>query len=392
MSPVAALVGSKLRIARNQIASVRNESKLKVGVVSIAATLLWAGAYYAFYEGFLWLRAFGIDPSGAALSLGDIIMARLLSVFSLALFLMLIFSNVLIAYSTLYRSREVGFLLQAPVSIRALFLARFVECIAFSSWATAFLGSPLILAYGITTDAPWPFYLAAAAFYVPYVTVPAAFGAIILLLLVRVLPRLPRGTLIAAAALAVGGLFLYLRARLSAVELSEDTFLPTVLDAMHRTQSPLLPSYWASRGVLDAAEAHYASCLFHFAVLTANALMFTWVAAETAQRLFYRGWTGLIGNPRRRKRPPGQRLLGRLEGALGALKEPQRALVIKDIRLFWRDPAQWSQFVVFFGIMAIYVANLRNRWPQAQQEVYRSWIVCLNIGACTLILATLTSR
>ena len=42
--------------------------------------------------------------------------------------------------------------------------------------------------------------------------------------------------------------------------------------------------------------------------------------------------------------------------------------------------------------MAVYIANLRNTWSQMYSEVYRSWIACLNIGACTLILATLTSR
>ncbi|MCP4639762.1 MAG: hypothetical protein GY851_04985, partial [bacterium] len=63
MNHAAVLIAAKLRIARNQTASVRHESKLKVGVVSVAAVLLWIGAFYAFYRGFLWLRAFGIDPT-----------------------------------------------------------------------------------------------------------------------------------------------------------------------------------------------------------------------------------------------------------------------------------------------------------------------------------------
>ncbi|MDZ4861534.1 MAG: hypothetical protein SGI88_21385, partial [Candidatus Hydrogenedentes bacterium] len=66
--------------------------------------------------------------------------------------------------------------------------------------------------------------------------------------------------------------------------------------------------------------------------------------------------------------------------------------VTKDIKLFWRDPAQWSQFVIFFGIMAVYIASLRDRPVAMESAFWRTWIVCLNIGACTLILATLTSR
>ena len=43
-------------------------------------------------------------------------------------------------------------------------------------------------------------------------------------------------------------------------------------------------------------------------------------------------------------------------------------------------------------LMAIYFANLRNTSRYYEQEFWRSWIACLNVGAVTLILATLTSR
>jgi ABC-2 type transport system permease protein len=48
--------------------------------------------------------------------------------------------------------------------------------------------------------------------------------------------------------------------------------------------------------------------------------------------------------------------------------------------------------VIFFGIMALYVASLKDRASAFETPLYRNWIVCLNIAACTLILATLTSR
>ena len=392
MTRFHALIWAKLRIARNQIASVRTESKLKVGVVSIAAVLLWIAAFFGFYAGFAWLRSFGIDTTGSFLSLGDIVMTRLLSVLSLALFFMLVFSNTLISFSTVYRSREVAHLLQAPLPIRTFFIARLIECVSFSSWASAYLGSPLILAYGITTDAPWPFYVAAAAFYLPFVTIPAALGALITLVLVRIFPRLPRGSMIVLAGIALVLLFHYLRIHLNAVKLTDETFLLTVLDAMGQTQSPLMPSYWAARGVLDAADTNYGSCIYYFLLLLSNALMLTWVASEVAHRIFYPGWSLLMSGGQRLKKPPGQGVFGLIDRPLKILREPTRSLVSKDIRLFWRDPVQWSQFIIFFGIMALYIANLRNRWTDMQSDMFRNWVVCLNIGACTLICATLTSR
>ena len=392
MSAFTAILDAKTRIAGHQLASVRHESKLKIGVISVSALGLWVGAFAFFMEAFQWIINF--DRSlGGEFGFADILMVRLLSLFALSVFLLLIFSNTLVSFATLYRAHEVAFLLHAPMSFREFFYARFFECVLFSSWSLAYLGSPLMLAYGIKTGAsPW-FYGATIVFFLPYIAVPAAIGSLITLVLVRIFPMLRLRTMILLGVLAVLLLFVYIRGILIKTEIRDDAmFVSVFLDATARFQSPFLPSHWASQGVLAWAKADLREGCFYFLLLLANAAMVVWAAGETAQRLFYPGWSILRGQDRQRIKREGRGLLGRLDGLLGFLKEPARALVIKDIRLFWRDPTQWSQFVIFFGIMAVYFANLRNTSRYYEQEFWRSWIACLNVGAVTLILATLTSR
>lgn len=386
------ILWSKSRISAHNLAAIRHESKLKIGVVSIAGILLWFAILVAFLQGFLFLQTFEPNVDPEALSIGDVLMSRLLSVFALALFFMLIFSNVLIAYSTMYRAREVQYLLQAPVGLRTFFLSRFIECVSFSSWASAFLGSPLIIAYGITTDAHWAYYVAGVIFYVPFVTVPAAIGAFITMVLVRVFPGLPRLVLFLLAGGVLVALFAYLRQVFSAARLTDDSFLNIVLQTSAQTQSPFMPSYWAAQGVLYAAEANFAESSFLFLLLLANAMFFTLIAAEAATHLFMPGFSAIMGSDQNRARPLGRGILGRLDGWLRFLRDPMRPLVVKDIRLFWRDTTQWTQFVIFFGIMAVYIANLGNRNMTIHSEAYRSWIAGLNSASCSLILASLTSR
>ncbi len=396
MGPLGAFFRAKLRMARHSVASVRRESKLKVAVVSIATVLLWVGAYGAFHAGFHWLQHIDVGVSNDIMNIGEIVMLRLLSVFALALFLMLIFSNILISFSTLYRAQETSYLLQTPLSHRELFLGRFAECVVFSSWASAFLGSPLILAYGRITGAPLAFYFAALAVYIPFVTVPAALGAIFTISLVRVYPRLPRGALAVAAALLAAGLAFYLRDTFNTARMAEDTYFQSkALSAFGaistQTQSPWLPSHWAAQSLILVSRGQYADGLFYILLLLSNALLIVWLASELAQRMYYPGWASLAGRERKRLRWFTFGVLGHTERLMAWAPQPARALIVKDIKLFWREPAQWLQFIIFFGIMAVYIAGLRN------QEVpgapyYRSWIACMNIGACTLILATLTSR
>ncbi len=394
MTALRAILRAKARMGAHAMSALRHESWLKIGVVGSAAIVLWFGALYGFAAGFYWLRSEGFsgEPPEDAITLAEILMARLLAIFALALFFMLTFSNVLIAFSTMYKAREVQYLLQAPIGFRTFFLARFAECVSFSSWASAYLGTPLLLAYGYTTSAHWGYYFAAVVFYIPFVAIPAAIGSILTFVLARIFPRLPRVMLFVLAAAALGGLFVYLRQNFSVQRLAESSLERLILQTTVQTQSPLLPSSWAAEGVLAAAAGNYAKVMFLWLLLVANALMAVWIAAEAAHWLFLPGFSAILGADRTSKHPIGRGILGRLDSALGFVRNPTRALVVKDIRLFWRDPIQWTQFFIFFGLMAAYIANLGNRSMELASPAYRSWVASLNSGACALILASLTSR
>jgi ABC-2 type transport system permease protein len=66
--------------------------------------------------------------------------------------------------------------------------------------------------------------------------------------------------------------------------------------------------------------------------------------------------------------------------------------VLKDVRIFWRDPTQWIQFMIFFGLLCIYVINLRNVDFNFESRFWETMISYLNLGASALTLSTLTTR
>jgi ABC-2 type transport system permease protein len=87
---------------------------------------------------------------------------------------------------------------------------------------------------------------------------------------------------------------------------------------------------------------------------------------------------------------------GGVERAVGAIfwwiSPDVRALVVKDIRLFWRDTTQWGQTLVLFGLLAVYILNLRHFSHQLTNPFWIHLVSHLNLGACALNLATLTTR
>jgi ABC-2 type transport system permease protein len=79
-------------------------------------------------------------------------------------------------------------------------------------------------------------------------------------------------------------------------------------------------------------------------------------------------------------------------GLFRFIKPDLRALLLKDARTFWRDTTQWGQSVMLFGLLGVYVINLRHFTHQLSNPFWINLISYLNLGACSLNLATVTTR
>ena len=69
-----------------------------------------------------------------------------------------------------------------------------------------------------------------------------------------------------------------------------------------------------------------------------------------------------------------------------------RLIVIKDVKSFIRDPVQWTQFLIFFGLLGIYFFNLRTFAYEERNPAWKNLIAQMNVLATSLTLATFASR
>ena len=83
--------------------------------------------------------------------------------------------------------------------------------------------------------------------------------------------------------------------------------------------------------------------------------------------------------------------LDRLLATLG-LRPETRAHVAKDLRLFFRDTTQWAQTALLFGLLAVYVLNLRQFTRRMDVPFWLNAVSYLNLGACALNVATISTR
>jgi ABC-2 type transport system permease protein len=189
----------------------------------------------------------------------------------------------------------------------------------------------------------------------------------------------------------LAAVFSFFHAQVRNPEFREVVDLSAALRLTAQADSPFLPSFWLANGIVAGAHGAASETGFEFLLLLANALLLVWLAGEAAQRLFHTGWSALASaghTARRAARTRGDPLAWLLRPVAG----PARWLTVKDVRLFLREPAQWSQFLIFFGMLLLYIAGMRTGSASMSATMWQRWITLLNSVASLLVLATLTTR
>ena len=381
----------RAKTLRNSLRVLRRQSSLKIFVILFFAIGLWGGLYFIFLDGFRFLGR------GPLEDFRDTIVQILFAVFFLSLFIMLTFSNAIIAYGSLFRSEETAFLFARPFSPWQIFAYKLSETLLFSSWAFLFLALPLIVAYGVSGRSPWYFYPGAAAFFGVFAVIPAAVGGGVTLLIARFLPRSLRKTLalflvivvVPVAAVWAAG---FLRLHELGVHYATERWIRNVLGRLSLSTSPLLPSFWAGDGIIQLKRGDLGAALFRFLLLLSTALFSAMVGMHLS-RWFYRpAYYRAQAQPRKRRGQWAGRFYRLLEHALPGMNPELRLLVVKDVKTFVRDPVQWSQVLIFFGLLGIYFANMRNLNYDLNLPYWQNFISVLNLVATCLTLSTFTSR
>ncbi|MFO7897956.1 MAG: hypothetical protein R6V58_02725 [Planctomycetota bacterium] len=383
MDGILPLARVRSRIVWNVLRTVRDHSRLKLVSIVVLGGVIWVGLYLFAYYGFHWVVRL-LEES----SITDLLVSLLFFI----LMAMLVFSNAVIAYTALFRSKEARFLRSCPVRPWTVFLYKFVESLAFSSWAFVLLGLPIMLAYGMHKLAPWYYYPAMFVFFFSFVLIPASVGSLLAMVLSTLLrPWLRRLLIVAAITLAIGALVA--GPYIAGMTRDEENVFKAgaLLRRIHFSHSAYWPSAWVSRGLAICAgspgSGTATDALYYFGLLVSNSLFLCLVAAGFATWTYDRAWNRAQSAssrtrahrfrfpwPRRRPGGPLWHLLG------------------KDVRTFLRDPVQWTQCGVLFGLLGLYILNLRNMRYPSDLPKWRNLTTFLNLGSICLVLATLTTR
>ena len=350
----------------------------------------WAGTFVVFFRVLSYFRSIDV--------FGDFLAAKLLAMIFLTFFSILIFSNVITAISAFFISDELHLILSTPFDYAALYFSKLTESILNSSWMVLLFSLPVFISYGVIYRQGIYYYALLFFSMVPFLVICGTLGIFTAMLLVKFFPaKRLKDVLFLLTIFFV--IIVYFMFRFLKPErlVDPDKFFTVIdyLSSLEAPTSPFLPSQWIT-DVLSAMLFDKLSgpVTFNMLLLWSTALAFMVMLGWFFRSIFFDAWnrtqegkTATLSTGRRWNRI--------LDFVLYPFSPPVRSIIEKDIRLFFRDTAQWSQIFILLAIVVIYLYNIsvlpmdKNPLP----TVYLQNIIAfINLGLAGFVISAVAVR
>ncbi len=284
--------------------------------------------------------------------------SSILSILVLAVWGIILLSSLGAALNNFYLASDLELLVAAPIPMRAIFTAKFLEGLGVGYLLLLMLGGPALIGLGIGAGYPWPYFLGAALVLLMVPLVPESLGTLLVMPLVRIIPPRRLREVLQVLGGLVGAAF-YFFGQLPQGRDLDPQAAGQVVQVLQSLRLPYLPQGWAAQGLVGLGQGDYlpaAVALGAFAVLSVGLYALALLGAE---RLYYSGWASLQSAPAgRRRRAPRT---ARPEGELPFLPRPVRGILAKDMRLFLRNPQGWTQMLMPLAFYALFLFQATRR-------------------------------
>ena len=379
------LLGPKYLTARARSFTEERGRGARFAILGVFGFLFWAFIFGVLYRLLAYFR--GVQE------IGPLLAGKLLGLILIGFFSILLLSNVITALSSFFLARDLDLLVSGPVDWLKLYGAKLLETIVHSSWMVVLMAVPMFAAYGIAYEGGYWFPLVAIAVMVPLLVIPGVIGSAVTLILVNVFPaRRTRDILSVIAVLTAGGIVLLFRI-VRPERLARPEGFRSLVDfvtVLRTPASPLLPSEWAQHATMSWLQFRLDYLPFYLLWSTAAAAVV--LGAILHRKLYLKGFSKAQESGERWARSGlMHRVSMTLLRPLGILR---RELVMKEVRLFFRDTTQWSQLILLAVLVIVYVFNIKYLTLGAEgvTAFLRNIVPFLNLVLAGFVLASIAAR
>lgn len=296
--------------------------------------------------------------------IGQFLFHRFLSMLLYVFFITVNLGNMIVSYSTLYKSEEVSFLMALPISHAKIFLVKFVDNFFYSSSTLSLVGLAVLLGYGSVFGIPWyGTAFTALGVMLPFMLIAGILAVLLLMSLIGIAARIGVRWLIAImVALYLAAIYFYFRVT-NPVQLVQEVMrhYPDVNEYFGYLDPPLvryLPNHWVTEFLYWSVNGEEARAVPYFTLLVLTTLGLIVFAGIVAKKYYYRTWVAASDADAMRgpRRPVRFRFME--FGTRWRLGPQAEVLIKRDFWAFVREPSQWLHLMLMLVLLLIFLVSI----------------------------------
>jgi len=296
--------------------------------------------------------------------IGNFLLHRFILVMLFIFFIAINVGNMVVSFSTLYKSKEVIHLITKPISFTKIFLIKFLDNFFYSSSTLLLIISAVLIGYGIYFNFGFWIYPFILLFLIlPFMLTAGSAGVIILLIILKL-----AGSWGIKKVLSIIGLFYtsgiitfyFISNPLNLVQRVFDYYpnLDQYFGFLENSIISFLPNYWVAESLYWLSEGKFERA---FPYIYLNILVSVFIFSITlwiASKWFYQTWlTSLRINSELKNNVKDKNLLFGFDKT-SWLKGFNESIIKREFWLFIREPNQWAHFLVMIFLIIVFVSSI----------------------------------
>lgn len=328
-------------------------------IKSIGSFLVYCGFAIGIYFLTRSVIAFLIEEA----HIGLFLLHRFISMMLFVFFLTVNAGNIVVAYSTLYKSKEVSYLITKPISFTSLFTIKFFDSFFYSSITLFLIGLSVLFGYGSYFNLSWTFYFGFMFFgFIPFMLIASALGVIFLMFIIKTASKIGIKLIIVFA-----GMF-YVASVYSFFKLSKPfqlasevmKYYPNVNQYFGFLDPPFykyLPNHWISESLYWIISGRFDVALNQVWILLGACFVVFTIMILIAKRIYHSTWLDALNLKVREKYSSSSNNIFSFSSN-SKFETQSEVFLKKEFWQFFRDSNQWIHLSMIMLLIFIFVASI----------------------------------
>lgn len=296
--------------------------------------------------------------------IGSFLLHRFVLVVLFIFFIAINVGNMVVSFSTLYKSKEVFHLITKPVSFTKIFLIKFLDNFFYSSTTLLLIITAVMLAYGNYFNfAIWVYPVVLLLLILPFMFTAGSAGAIILLTILKLSSKWGIKNVLGIIGFIYGSgiiTFYFVSNPIKLVERVFDYYphIDQYFGFLENSLVKFMPNYWVAESLYWISENRIERAIpFIYANLITSIFVFG-TTLWLAKKWYYQTWlTSLKINAELKSRNRKQNLIFGFDRN-SWIKGLDESILKREFWLFFREPSQWLHLLVMIFLITIFVSSI----------------------------------